>query len=164
MAAQWFFFYGTLMDRDVLARVLDRPVDDHELLPALLHGFRRVASPNVVYPRLVRTPAERVSGLALAAPRPRDLVRLHWFEDGEYDARMAEIRLADGRIIRARYFSALDDILPAGADDWCPATWLSRHKASYLQQCDLWMKDCPAPDESHPFVHAVLGMSAKLAA
>jgi hypothetical protein len=153
----WFFFYGTLMDRDVLARVLARPVRDDELVPAILSGFRRVGSPGVVYPRLVPDQAARVCGLALAAPAPHDLVRLHWFEDGEYAATSAQIRLVDGRIVAAGYFSAFDGVLPADARDWCPMTWTTRDKPSYLARCDGWMDGCPAPEASDPFVHAVLG-------
>ena len=76
----WFFFYGTLMDRDVLAHVVDREVADDELFPAILHGVRRVAVPGFTYPRLVDAPGRLAAGLALHRPSPRDLVRLHWFE------------------------------------------------------------------------------------
>ena len=41
-----FFFFGTLMDRDVLAAVLDRPVAGDELSRAWLHGYRRVRAAN----------------------------------------------------------------------------------------------------------------------
>jgi hypothetical protein len=37
-----FFFFGTLMDRDVLATVLDRPVDSDELSQAWVHDYQRV--------------------------------------------------------------------------------------------------------------------------
>ena len=37
-----YFFFGTLMDRDVLASVLDRPVARDELSRAWLHGYRRL--------------------------------------------------------------------------------------------------------------------------
>jgi hypothetical protein len=158
----WFFFYGTLMDRDVLARVLARPVRDDELVPAILPGFRRVGSPGVVYPRLVTDPGARVCGLALAAPGPRDLVRLHWFEDGEYVAARAKIRLAHGHTVTACYFSAFDGVLPADATEWCPMTWTLRDKPHYLDRCDGWMDGCPAPEASDPFVHAVLGRPRRL--
>ena len=35
-----FFFYGTLMDRDLLSLVLGRRVEQRTLKPALLRGYR----------------------------------------------------------------------------------------------------------------------------
>ena len=40
------FLYGTLMDVDVMAKVLDRPFAENELMPAVLPGWRRVAVRN----------------------------------------------------------------------------------------------------------------------
>ncbi|WP_157505729.1 gamma-glutamylcyclotransferase family protein [Geminicoccus roseus] len=160
----WFFFYGTLMDRDVLDHVLSRQVEDQELVPAILHGHRRVTCPGFVYPCLVEAPQARVTGLALASPSRKDLVRLHWFEEGEYGASLAPIWLLDGRRVQARYFTAYEDVLPAGAEEWCPMTWATRDKPGYLDQCAGWMDGCPDPDTAHPFVRRVLGDPARAAA
>ncbi|WP_191060216.1 gamma-glutamylcyclotransferase family protein [Geminicoccus harenae] len=160
----WFFFYGTLMDRDVLAHVVDREVADDELFPAILHGVRRVAVPGFTYPRLVDAPGHLAAGLALHRPSPRDLVRLHWFEEGEYGAATARIQLLDGRNVPASYFSAFDSILPAGSSDWCPLTWRRDHKASCLAQCPEWMTGCPEPDSADPFVREALANHPALAA
>jgi hypothetical protein len=39
-----FFFYGTLMDREVLSKVLGRRVWPRERVPALSRGYRHHAS------------------------------------------------------------------------------------------------------------------------
>ena len=49
-----FFFYGTLMDRDVLACVLARPVIAAALKPATLRGWRRCSVRGASYPVVVR--------------------------------------------------------------------------------------------------------------
>ena len=54
-----YFFFGTLMDRDVLATVLDRPVATDEMIPAWLHDHQRMRAATVSYPVLVRSPGLR---------------------------------------------------------------------------------------------------------
>ena len=147
-----FFLYGTLMDRDVLARVVDRLVADHELLPALLHGFQRVACENFVYPCLVEDVGTRTSGVVLMNPTIRDLIRMQWFEADEYVPSTAHVVLLDGPSATVAYFSPLDEVIAPTAQAWCPATWSSRHKSAYLTCCDEWMAGCPDVDSAYPIV------------
>ena len=148
------------MDPEVLAKVIDRTVEDDELIPAMLHGFRRAGSPDVVYPRLIDDHRARTAGVVLEAPSDRDLVRLHWFEEGEYRAAETMVVLANGRSVQVHHFSALDAVLPALATDWCPVNWALRHKAEYLACCTRWMQDCPSLDLTHRFVRGVLATAA----
>ena len=62
------FFYGTLMDVDVVAKVLARPFAERELVPAFLRGWRRLAVRNASYPVILPDPASRVEGRLLARP------------------------------------------------------------------------------------------------
>ena len=49
---QPLFFFGTLMDLDVLTYLLERPVDLDDLCPAAITGFRRVRVLGAGYPVL----------------------------------------------------------------------------------------------------------------
>jgi|HubBroStandDraft_6_1064221.scaffolds.fasta_scaffold4209316_1 hypothetical protein len=69
------FFYGTLMDRELLSRVFGRRVPARALRPARLDGWRRVAVRGCGYLVLVCCPRARVAGVVVdrlsAAERDR---------------------------------------------------------------------------------------------
>jgi hypothetical protein len=136
-----FFFFGTLMDRDVLAVVLDRAVGEGELVPARLAGMRRVEAASRPYPVLVPDRDGVVEGMLLLRPSLRDEVRIRHFEDEEYVERRVAVRRADGVLLAARAFFAVDGL---GRSDrpWSLASWASAHKVPYLRQCRKWMRDC----------------------
>ncbi|MGH6887228.1 MAG: gamma-glutamylcyclotransferase family protein, partial [Geminicoccales bacterium] len=83
-----FFFFGTLMDRDVLEIVLGRPVGEDELAPARLRGYRRVRTATRPYPMLKPDPDGVVEGMLLIEASRRDEVRILHFEDQEYVDRL----------------------------------------------------------------------------
>lgn len=138
-----YFFFGTLMDREVLATVLDRPIDAGELSRAWLHGYQRVRAANASYPVLVPAPGVVVGGVVFRPKGDRDDVRIRHFEDGEYAERWLNVYLAGGRRLATRVFLALE-VLEATDEAWDLASWASAHKAAFLEQCREWMRDCPA--------------------
>jgi gamma-glutamyl AIG2-like cyclotransferase len=140
-----YFFFGTLMDRDVLATVLDRPVTDDELERAWLHGYRRVRAANTSYPVLLPAPGLVVSGVVFLPGSTLDELRIRHFEEGEYAENWSLVRLPGGRQLAARVFLALE-ALQATDEAWDLGTWASAHKADFLAQCCEWMRDCPAYD------------------
>ena len=137
-----FFFFGTLMDRDVLRIVLGRRVGENELAPARLTGYRRVRTATQPYPMLKPDPDGVVEGMLLMEPSSRDEARILHFEDAEYVERRTTVRSASDRAVEARVFYALAEM---GETDepWEPDSWVSRHKAAFLPQCREWMRDCP---------------------
>jgi hypothetical protein len=140
-----YFFFGTLMDRDVLATVLDRPVARDELSRAWLHGYQRVRAANTSYPILVEAPGVVVGGVVFQPKDGRDDVRIRHFEEGEYAERWLIVHLAGGSRLAARVFLALE-VLQATDEAWDLAAWASAHKTAFLEQCREWMRDCPAYD------------------
>jgi hypothetical protein len=137
-----FFFFGTLMDRDVLEQVLARPVDDRELCVAHLPGYRRVRTARALYPMLVPDPDGVVEGVVLREVSMRDEVRIRHFEDGEYVDRCVSARLASGVTQPVRVFFA-QAALGETDEPWDLARWAAEHKADFLIQCRVWMGDCP---------------------
>jgi hypothetical protein len=140
-----YFFFGTLIDREVLGTVLDRPVTGDELSRAWLHGYQRVRAANASYPILVPAPGVVVGGVVFQPRDDRDDVRIRHFEDGEYAERWLNVRVAGGRRLATRVFLALER-LEATDEAWDLAAWVSAHKAAFLEQCREWMRDCPACD------------------
>jgi hypothetical protein len=138
-----YFFFGTLMDRDVLATVLDRPVASAEMIPAWLYDYRRVRAAAVSYPLLVPAPGVVVGGVVFRPRDDREDVRILHFEGEEYAARWMNVRLGRGRRRAARVFFA-GEALRATAESWDLVAWTSAHKAAFLVQCREWMCDCPA--------------------
>jgi gamma-glutamylcyclotransferase (GGCT)/AIG2-like uncharacterized protein YtfP len=137
-----FFFFGTLMDCEVLERVLDRPVAGGEVAPARLAGFRRVRSARGTYPLLVPGQDDIVEGVLLRAASPRDARRITHFEGEEYESRWLTVRTEDGAPLRARVFFARAAI---GRTDepWDLELWAAVHKKAFLEQCGDWMRGCP---------------------
>lgn len=158
-----FFFYGTLMDHDVLSLVLGRRVEPAELLPAMLPDVARVACRDATYPRLVSRRGGAVDGRVMRRPSRRDAVRIAWFEHGEYEIVAREARLPDGGRLTVHLFAADDGVLPASHEPWSLDHWRARHKAAYLDQCHGWMTGCPEPGDPHDFV-AMLGRAGVLPA
>ena len=137
------FLYGTLMDVDVMAKVLDRPFAARELVPAFLPDWRRVAVHNASYPVILRDPGSYVEGRLLARPGPGDLARIRHFESEEYVTTPVRVGLVGGRELAAEVFVALDGVFDVDAAGWDLAVWQERHKADFLRRCDGWMRDCP---------------------
>lgn len=137
------FLFGTLMDLDVMARVLDRAFHAEELVPARLDGWRRVRALNATYPLLLPDPETAVDGVLFARPSPRDLVRIRHFESEEYEPRAVTVRMQDGRAVAAAVFLALDGVFATDGEPWCLDAWRRHHKAEFLIRCDVWMADCP---------------------
>jgi len=130
------FFYGTLMDADVLAAVLGAPrVDARRLVPATLAGYRRFRLVGRSYPSLVPADADaRVDGLLFKRCTPGEWARLAAYEDREYQVRTVTVETPAGpRRAKAFLGGPAHRRLDAGRD-WHFARWLQRDKAGYLQR------------------------------
>lgn len=152
---QPLFFFGTLMDVDVLAYVLARPVDLDALVPAWIEGFRRVGSGAGSYPVLVPEPGGRVEGRLLRRASRRDIARINHYESGEYRAELRPVRGPDGAERPAWLYLGLDH-LGTTDEPWELATWQARHKDGFFAACDGWMADFPRKAEPRPSPRGVL--------
>ncbi|MGF1562423.1 MAG: gamma-glutamylcyclotransferase family protein [Geminicoccaceae bacterium] len=138
-----FFFFGTLLDPDVLGFVLDRPLRADELTAASLAGYARVCSADKTYPVLIEQTDASVEGAIMLAPSPRDELRIQHFESEEYDPAWRRVSLTNGTYVDARVFMALASMSP-GSEPWDLHGWAARHKAVFLQRCVYWMVDAPS--------------------
>ncbi len=122
-----YFFFGTLMDREVLALVLGRPVDDADVEPATLDGFRLLRARDDPYPALVPAPDSQVEGIVVTGLDARDVARLEWFEGAEYHARPVTVTLAGGER-RTALVQSPTEVLDVGNREWSLEDWKKTEK------------------------------------
>lgn len=126
-----YFFYGTLMDRAVLAAVLGRAPPGPSR-PGSLDGYRRVFRQGASYPVLVPAAGESVAGIIMGGLGEGDARRLEDFEGSDYTLRELPVRLGRVRSVGALVFMPRPGV-PASSTPWSPEEWRRRHRRRYLQ-------------------------------
>lgn len=126
------FFYGTLMDRDVLGRVVGRPFGPDRLKPATLAGWRRVRALGKAYPIVLPDPDGRVEGVVVNRLAPGDVTRLCRYEGDGYELVPTEVT-QDGRTRRVHFFRPTA-VYKADPRPWDFAAWVAEEKAAFLNR------------------------------
>src|SRR5262245_17440033 len=85
MAMQLFFFYGVLMDRELLALVIGRATDGLRIEVATVHDFIQRRALNESFPILVTHPGGRVEGVLVTDLTAADVDRLKFYEGSDYE-------------------------------------------------------------------------------
>lgn len=130
-----FFFYGTLMDDDVFARVVGRAVSNVAREPATLNGYARVYAKNALFPILLPAAGETIDGILVTGLNDRDRARIFQFEDDGYIAREVTVTGTRRGDVAAWVFMTGPGLQPT-ARTWRPADWRRRHKRLYLKR--IW--------------------------
>lgn len=122
-----FFFYGTLMDPDVLAAVIGRKMLPGRMKPATLAGWRRVGLKGTPYPVIVPgVAADTVAGIVVAGLTAADVRNLKRFEGAAYGIETVTVAADDGTV-SASAFVPLKGVA-ATDTEWDFETWRRRHK------------------------------------
>jgi hypothetical protein len=132
------FFFGTLMDVDMLSMVLGRIPASADREAAFLRGLRRVFIVNRPYPMLVQQTGGRVEGLLVSGLGERDMERLAYYEGWEYVTEPVTVRTLAGRSVETEMFSASSGVLPE-LRDWKLDFWQRKHKPEALVQASETM-------------------------
>ena len=128
-----FFFYGTLCDAEVRARVLGAAAAGLELVPAVAPGWRAVYACGRAYPVLVPGRGDAAPGV-LARSLDRDGVRrLIAYEGAGYRVSRVTVRLADDSRVAAGVFLPRRRLRP-GARRFDLAAWQRAQRARYLKR------------------------------
>ena len=127
-----FFFYGTLMDRDMLSAVLVRRVWPRSLVPAVLRGHRRKGVCGANYPVVLRQRRASVDGIILDRVGTVEEDRLSAYEGDGYDLVPALAELPRGRCKRAFLFAPRRGAYVVSNRPWSFASWRLRHKRSVM--------------------------------
>lgn len=129
-----FFFYGTLLDPDIVQRVIGRGV---ALEPARLSGYRRVRAAGKWYPILVPATADDTVEGAVAERLTRpEIGRLVAYEGANYRLWPISVVLADGASARALVFRPRRSLKATG-EPWDLASWQEREKPRVMRLA-LW--------------------------
>ena len=143
-----FFFFGTLMDRDILEAVIGRPAPAGPFPRALLPGYRRVKLRGESHPMILPAPEALLDGLIVDGLQPSDIDRIMFFESVDYDPKpvrvtplaggAAEGEPAEAASIEAHVFFGSAE---AAHDDepWDHGRWLAEDKLAELHEARLWM-------------------------
>ncbi len=137
-AAVEYFFYGTLMDGDVLARVVGQPVPPARMEAAVVEGYRRLYVTGAWYPMLVPAPGGRVEGRLVSGIDAAQAARIAHFESDAYELEALPVRAARRGPVRALTFMARPGVA-ASPEEWDLASWRRRHKRTYLRLVGVWM-------------------------
>lgn len=138
------FFFGTLMDVEVLAYVLARPLAREQVVPAWIEGFRRMGTTGGSYPILVPAEDGLLEGRLLRCVSRRDIARINHYESGEYRAELRQVSLDGGTRVPAWLYLGLGH-LEADGRLWELEAWQARHKLGFFAACDAWMGDFAEP-------------------
>lgn len=133
-----FFFFGTLMDEEVLALVVSYLPPPHDRRPAILSGYRRVKARGVSYPVIVEAERSSVEGLLVSGLDRAAAERLAAYEGAAYEAAEVTVSVA-GRPHRALVFVPR----PGGGlvpldEDWHYEEWRRRHGATFVARLRRW--------------------------
>lgn len=127
-----FFFYGTLMDRDVLMHVLGRRIIAAALRPATLRGWRRTAIAGASYPIVVRDKASQVEGVTFDGLSTVEADRLAAYEGPRYVLIRAFADLPRQGPRAVFLFQPRPGAFKPVAQAWSLAAWQADHKTTFL--------------------------------
>lgn len=134
-----YFFYGTLMDEDVLARVAKRRFAPGESEAAWLDGFRCRFVEGAWYPMLVADADGRVRGRLVRDIAPAEAERIHYFEGDEYEPQTLPVTTRRGTVTATTFMAK--PTLKASEEPWDLTRWRRRHKRIYLMRLARWLPD-----------------------
>jgi CBS domain-containing protein len=126
-----FFFYGTLLDPDVVALVIGRRLPPRAFVPAILPGHARRRARGMTYPIVVRDPAEEVLGAVVGGLTSRDVARLAAYEGPGYRIAPLRVRMT-GALATVSVFEPVASRLLPSAWPWDYALWKARHKPAFV--------------------------------
>ena len=132
------FCFGSLMDREMLSCVLDRPIDNIELVSATIQGYSRVCLPHETYPMLVVDVEHDAPGMLVYGLCKSDLERIVFFEGDEYELSPCQVRLKDGSVAEALFFDE-GTMPPAESTEWDFVHWQKEYKPYMLRQSKRYM-------------------------
>ena len=126
-----FFFYGTLLDADVMALVIGRRLLPSAFRPAILRGHARRRAKGMTYPVVIREPAGCVLGAVVGGLTARDVARLAAYEGSGY--RIVPLQVVLGaRLATVSVFEPVASRLQPSPWPWDYALWKARHTRAFV--------------------------------
>ncbi|MCC8427960.1 gamma-glutamylcyclotransferase [Reyranella aquatilis] len=138
-----FFFYGTLLDRDVTALVLARRLPPQAYTEARLPGHARRRVQGGTYPIVIADARGEVSGAIVGGLSARDVARLAAYEGPGY--RVVPLRVkVRGRMTVVSVFEPIQSRLKPSRELWDLSLWQRRHKRLFVERLKRALSGRPA--------------------
>ncbi len=128
-----FFFYGTLLDRDVMALVIGRRLPPSAYVPASLPGHARRRVKGSSYPVTIRDPRGEVPGAVVRGLSARDVAELAAYEGQGYRIVPLNVKCAGGRTVVSVFEPIVSKLQPSG-ELWDLVKWQQRHKRAFARR------------------------------
>jgi hypothetical protein len=138
-----FFFYGTLLDPDVMALVLGHRLPPRAFVPASLPGHARRRAKGASYPIVVRDPRGEVRGAVVRGLSARDVARLTAYEGKGYRVVPLRVRMA-GAMTTVSVFEPVQSRLQPSGELWNLALWQRRAKRAFVARIRRVLSAPPA--------------------
>ncbi|MBS0547523.1 MAG: gamma-glutamylcyclotransferase [Proteobacteria bacterium] len=126
-----FFFYGTLLDRDVTALVLGRRLPAQAFVPAELPGWSRWRVEGGSYPVSLPDRKGCVSGAVVSGLSARDVAHLAAYEGAGYRISSLRVRIA-GKLTTVSVFEPIVSRLKPTNRPWDLTLWQRQDKKSFV--------------------------------
>ncbi|WP_085904268.1 gamma-glutamylcyclotransferase family protein [Kiloniella majae] len=132
------FFFGSLMDQDVLEIVLGRSVDMQNFKQGFLMGYQCEREAKESYPVLIPSPGKQADVLIAETLSLKDIDRILFYETGEYD--LVRFILQENETeITALGFATGEGIASSG-QRWHLHVWQKKDKAAFLPLAKRFME------------------------
>jgi hypothetical protein len=128
-----FFFYGTLLDADVMALVIGRRLPPHCYVAATLPGHARRRAKGASYPIVLSDPHANVEGAVVGGLSAQDVARLAAFEGPRYRVASRKVRINE-RIAWVSVFEPVEQRFEPVAGRWDLAVWQRRDKRRFVER------------------------------
>ncbi len=141
-----FFFYGTLIDQDVMALVIGRRLPPQAYEPASITSFSRRRASGASFPVLTPDPKGRVQGVVVRGFSGRDVALLSAYEGKGYCMVPRNVWQSDGQITVSVFKSLADkdQRLVPSREPWDLKLWQRRHKRAYVARVKTRFNGRPA--------------------
>ncbi|WP_162913007.1 gamma-glutamylcyclotransferase family protein [Rhodospirillaceae bacterium SYSU D60014] len=124
------FFFGSLMDLDLLRLVVGRDIGDLVFTPAAILGFERRRACDESFPIIMPHPGGQVDGFLVDGLTTADIDRIQFYESDDYALRTFTVATATSRV-EAEVFLPTEKLADEGIV-WEFDTWLEVEKPMCL--------------------------------
>lgn len=126
-----FFFYGTLLDRDVTALVLGRRLPPKAFVPAILPGWSRWRVQGGSYPVSFPDRKGQVAGAVVRGLSARDVANLAAYEGAGYRVSALNVRIG-GVLTTVSVFEPIVSRLKPTNRAWDLVVWQRDDKRAFV--------------------------------
>jgi hypothetical protein len=128
-----FFFYGTLLDPDVMALVIGRRLPPRGYVVATLPGYARRRAKGASYPIVLRDPHDEVRGAVVGGLSAEDIRRLAAYEGPRYRIASRKVRINQA-FERVSVFEPVEERFEPVAGRWDLIVWQRRDKRRFVDR------------------------------